>query len=199
MTSTDSVRAFFAVDLADDARAAAAAAVSRLRGREAFAGIRWTDPEAYHVTVRFLGDVERGRLGPLRQAVSAHVKDVAAFELELGSLSPFPPNRRPHVVALEVAPEAPLRELADAVQSGIEAAGQTCDARPLRPHVTLGRVRRGAKAPRRRAFAGLPAPAAEPFAVEEVVLYQSRLDPRGARYTPLERVALARRDTHHPS
>ena len=184
MTAT--LRAFLAVDVGDAARRALAAAAERLarevRGRE----VRWVRPESYHVTLRFLGEIEAAQAAPLARAVAAAVADVAPFELALGAVVAFPSARRPQVIAATLAPEAPLAALARAVEAAAVRAGFPAEPRAFRAHLTLGRVRD--RAHPAVAAAGALEPA--PFAVREVVLYRSELLPEGALHTPVERIAL---------
>jgi 2'-5' RNA ligase len=177
-------RAFLAVELSEPARATAAALARDLaRGSE---GVRWARPEAYHVTLHFLGDVEPDAIPGLARSVGGAVAAVAPFRLRLGAPQLFPDARRPRVVALGLEPAGPLLALAEAVARGVAAAGLPAEARPFRAHLTLGRI------PGRGARVALPgsAPPAPETRVREVILFQSELLPRGARHTPLERFAL---------
>ena len=90
------------------------------------------------------------------------------------------------MIALDVAPEALLGELATAVECGVVAAGFEPEQRGFLAHLTLGRVR-GRELPDVAAVA--PPPPA-PFEVVETVLFRSDLGREGAQYTPLERIAL---------
>jgi 2'-5' RNA ligase len=180
------LRAFLAAEIGEGARRAVAAAAERLarevRGRE----VRWARPETYHLTLRFLGEVEAVRLGALAARVAEAVAGVAPFELRLGAVVAFPGPRRPRVIAATVEPEAPLAALARCVEAAVVRAGLPPDERPFRPHLTLGRVRD-------RAHPDLAAAgplAAQPFRVAEVVLFRSDLREGGALHTPLERMAL---------
>ena len=120
-------------------------------------------------------------------SVAGEVASVAPFALELGAVELFPSPRRARVVALEVAPEGRLTELAGAVQRGVVEQGFEPEERPFRAHLTLGRVRNR----RIPSLEGVPAPAAPALAVRDVVLFQSELARDGARYTALERLPLA--------
>jgi 2'-5' RNA ligase len=98
------------------------------------------------------------------------------------------------VVVLDLLPHAPLESVAAAVERGVLAEGFQAEGRTFRAHMTLGRVKRGGRAPRLDSAA---APDAAPFAVNQVVLFRSELAPTGARYTALERMALGA--SLHPS
>lgn len=155
--------------------------------------MRWVRPEALHVTLRFLGEIDAPEAGPLARRASQEVAPLRPFALHLGPAELFPSARRPRVVALGLEPAAPLVELAAAVECAVVAEGFPAEERPFRAHLTLGRVR-DRRFPTVAAFA---VPAAE-LAVEEVVLFRSELSPAGSRYTPLERVRLGAPQVHHP-
>jgi len=181
------IRAFFAVELDAAASRTAAVLVQTLRERSHGDRVRWVRPEALHVTLRFLGDIAPGQVAPLARAAGAEVATLAPFELTLGAVQLFPSSRRPRVVALEVGPEQPLRELAAAVERATVAEGFAPEPRRFRSHLTLGRVRASGQPPATR---GLAAPTDSVCSVEQIVLFRSELTPSGSRYTPLERLAL---------
>jgi 2'-5' RNA ligase len=185
--SEDSIRAFLAVELGAGARAAAAAAVRRLRQRPGAEGVRWVPEENLHVTLRFLGQVERAGLPGLAGAVREAAAPCAPFALALGPLRAFPSPRRPRVVALELLPEAPLAALAAAIEAALLARGVPPEARPFRAHLTLGRSRGPGLA---LDLAGAEGAAPARFDVREAVLFQSELRASGARYRALERFPL---------
>jgi len=190
------VRAFFAIAFGDEAQRAVAAEIARLRARPGAEALRFVRPEAVHVTLRFLGEIPRERVGPLVAAAGAGVARIAPFAATLGGVHAFPSPRRPRVVALALEPEAPLAALAAALERGVVAAGFAPEPRGFRAHATLARVRPGRRlAP---GFVTDEAPAAAPlsFPVHEVVLFASTLAQDGAHYTPLERLSLGGDD--HP-
>ena len=181
------LRAFFALELGDAARAAAGALARALREGPRGESVRWVREEKLHVTLCFLGDIAADRVDDLLREVATRTPAVAPFDLELGRVHAFPSPRRFRVVALEVGPLEPLQRLAAAVTEGVVAAGLPVEERPFRGHLTLGRVR-----PRERApdVTGPDTPDAEATGVTEVVLFRSELEPRGSRYTPLGRAPL---------
>jgi 2'-5' RNA ligase len=186
MSAGEQVRSFFAVAFPGEARAAAAQLARRLRESERGEGVRWARPEAYHLTLRFLGNVAREAIAGLAERVSEEVAPAAPFEIRLGAALLFPSARSPRVVAVAVEPEAALASLAERVERGVVAAGLPAERRPFRAHLTLGRVRN-----RRFPSVGGESPVDCPaFHVGEIVLFQSELRRTGAVYTPLERIAL---------
>jgi len=188
------IRAFFAVELGNGLREAAAAVVAELRRRDARGDVRWVRTEALHVTLRFLGDVERAHLGGLVEAVAAQAASLAPFTLEIGALAAFPSPRKPRVVALGLLPHEPLARAAAAVERGVVAVGFAPEERPFRGHLTLGRTR-GRRPPR---LDDVAVPGHAPMPVRELVLFSSELLVGGARYTPLERVPLGSANDSEP-
>lgn len=182
-----SLRAFFAFEPDGPSRRAAGAVRDALVGRPHGDGVKWVRDEDLHVTLRFLGAIAAEDVVPLVESVEAQLDDEPAFELRLGELGSFPPGRRARVVWLALEPAEPAERLARAVERGVAEVGFAPEERPFRAHLTLGRVRRGRRAPR---LDDVPAPQAPPFPVREVVLFESRLGSHGARYTPLERMSL---------
>jgi 2'-5' RNA ligase len=172
------LRLFVALDLP----AAARAALARFRDAAADPALwRPLPEESFHVTLAFLGhrpetDVERV------VAVLRGLEPWAAPQLALGEGLLLPPRgARVLTVALADAGGA-LGALQADVGAGLAAAGvYEPEARPFRPHVTVARLRAGARAP--RALAAAPEPLA--FSAGAVTLYRSRLGPRGAVYAPL--------------
>ena len=164
--------------------------VERLRRLPGGDEVRWVPRENLHVTLRFLGNIDPALAPELLECVGRETSALAPFELTLTGVSLFPSPKRPRVVAYELAPEAPLAGLAAAVERGVVAAGLPAEARPFRPHLTLGRIRE-----RRTRFhvtasdTGLP----DALPVSDAVLYQSQLKRSGALHTSLGRAPLGSR------
>jgi 2'-5' RNA ligase len=180
------IRAFFAIELGDAARRAAAELAAALRARPGGDAVRWVRPEALHVTLRFLGNIAPGQVEPLLAQVRAQSRGLAPFALRLAAPGCLPSARRPRVLLLELEPEAELSALAGAVERGVVAAGCQPEPRRFRGHLTLGRVKERGAPP------SLDGLSAEPAVSEvtESVLFASQPTPSGSRYTPLGRAPL---------
>jgi 2'-5' RNA ligase len=171
-------RLFVALDLPEPARAA----LARFRDAAADPAVWRPLPEtSFHVTLAFLGhreaaDVERA--GAVLRELPAH----AAPELAFGDALLLPP-RRARVVAVALAdPGGALAALQADVSAALAAAGlYEPERRPFRAHVTVARLRPGARAPRRLE----PAPERLGFTSGPVTLYRSRIGRGGAVYEPL--------------
>jgi RNA 2',3'-cyclic 3'-phosphodiesterase len=183
---SDRVRAFLAVPLPESARACACEAIETLRAVVP-ADVRWTPPENQHLTLKFLGEIQEDRVEALVERASAKLAGVAPVELALGGFGAFPSAREARVLWLGVARGAgALAKLARRLDSAARVVGAERERRPFAAHLTLGRLR----APARVEIERLPAPNAVAWTASEVVLYESRLAPDGARHVPLAHLAL---------
>jgi 2'-5' RNA ligase len=197
----ETVRAFFAVGLDAPLRDEAQGATDVLRARIDEApgprpDVRWTRVGGRHVTLRFLGPCTASRLGDLIAGARRALVAIAPFELRLAGLLALPPGR-PRVLALDLTPQEPLAAIADALERIAVACGFEAERRAFRPHVTLGRIRRGRLAPRQiEDVAAVVETGRNAQVVRDVALLRSELRRSGARYTVLERVALGTND--HP-
>jgi 2'-5' RNA ligase len=178
------VRAFVAVSIADPARSAVVAYLERLRAT--IGGVAWTRSENLHLTLKFLGDVPADRIAGLAARLQTVARGAPAFELRIAGVGAFPSLARPRVVWVGMSSPA-LLPLADAVEAACVSEGFPAEERPLRPHVTLGRVRAtGRKGAPDLAF--LAADGGKDFGVAPVdalALFRSELGSGGARHTAL--------------
>jgi RNA 2',3'-cyclic 3'-phosphodiesterase len=146
--------------------------------------------DSLHVTLCFLGWRPEKEIPAIADTVSGACRGVEAARLSPLALEPVPP-RRPRLFALDLDdPGGRARALQAAISDALEAARMyEPERRPFWPHVTLARVKRGARAPR---LEDGESPPSEPFEASEVTLYRSTLRPQGALYEPLARTVLGR-------
>jgi 2'-5' RNA ligase len=97
----DVLRIFFAIEIGDAARRAAGAVAERLAAAPGGEAVRWVRPEAYHVTLRFLGTTPLDRVAGLVAAAQRATRN-PPFELRLGALAGFP-SRRPRAVGARMS------------------------------------------------------------------------------------------------
>jgi len=183
---SDRLRAFLAVNLSDAARDCAARAVETL-AEAVPRGVRWVPPESQHLTLKFLGEIGEDKVDALTARASAKLATVAPFEVALAGFGAFPNAREARVLWLGVVQgSASLAKLARKLDGAARVAGSERERRPFSAHLTLGRLREPARVEIER----LTAPVSPVWTVSEVVLYESRLAPDGARYVPLAHLAL---------
>jgi len=174
------VRLFFAVALPSSVRSA----LARLQTTDA--AYRWVDAEQLHVTLAFLGEQPESRLAELESIGQAAAGASDASTLHLGQPGSFGPRSAPRVLWIGLAGDlSALLHLASALTERLRDAGFPVEDRPLQPHITLARRRE-------RGPGGSPVPWPPPEAptsatipLDQLILFQSRLSPRGATYVPL--------------
>ena len=140
---------------------------------------RWQDEEQLHLTLRFVGEVERPVADDLALALSA--VRAARFEVRINGVGRFE-QRNSGALWAAVEPRPPLAALAAKIERACLAAGLAPERRAFHPHITLARW----KGRRTREVADFlerrRALASPPFAVEAFILFESRLSRHGARY-----------------
>jgi 2'-5' RNA ligase len=188
-------RLFVAAWLPEAAAREAARVLDRLRS--AGGDVKWVSPENLHVTLRFLGDTDEGRVAALVDAVTDAAEGVSPFALALGTAGTFPPRGTPRVVWLGI--DRGAREIADLarrVEERLVARGlvEEPETRPFRAHVTLGRPRSPRNLERLTDLLAEVSPEGRAHRLEEVRLVESRLPlggtPGGAKYAAVARVPL---------
>jgi 2'-5' RNA ligase len=183
------LRCFVAIDLSPEVRAAVARAQLRIRKAAPGADVRWSDPEQFHLTLKFLGAVPEERVPAVSSALEPVAATAAPIALGAAALGAFPSLRRPRVLwAGLTAGVAELAALAASVDGAVAALGFPREARPFSAHLTIGRVRspRGGGA-LAAAVEGAGAAAFGSWTASELVLYESRLRPAGALHVPVTR------------
>ena len=158
---------------------------------EALDGARWVDADNLHLTLRFVGEVERPAANDLAEALGQI--DWPRFELSIAGVGAFDRTRRhhsyPHAVWARVPPTAALEGLRQKVERACEGAGLGRDTRKFTPHVTLARTDR-ATGPVTGWLAAWGDLAAGPWTVEAFSLFESHLGHTGAHYEEVARYAL---------
>jgi len=185
------MRLFIALNLPKKERERIYRAARPLRDEEM--PVRWLDPEHFHVTLKFLGEVRRERVPAVAEAIAGVAASTKSFSTDIAGFGAFPTIRRPRVIWLGVAANPELRCLKQDLEWALGDVGFDAETRAFHPHVTLGRAndRNGAGA-----FRGLD----ETMAVMEfkggvkvhtVDLMRSQMSKDGATYTVLSSARLA--------
>ncbi len=150
--------------------------MAQLRG--GLPGARWIDPENYHLTLRFIGDIDDAladEIADLLGQVARHT-----FALRIDGLDSFGGNR-PRAVVAAVPPVAELVELQAEHERIMQRVGLQPE-RKYRPHVTLARLR-DTSSRQVADFLSLRQPFRSPsFSVSRFVLYSSRASVGGGPY-----------------
>jgi 2'-5' RNA ligase len=205
------IRAFVAVELNEDLRAAIARVqaqvkdqVSReLRRTAPDVRVQWIRPESIHLTLKFLGDISEEQLGGITQALASAVDLHPQFSVEVSGLGVFPDARAPRVLWVGLSGPSkrhaqsegpsPLVSLAKSVDDALSGLDFPPEARPFSPHLTVARIKeRGWEVGKVLRTSGLfeGTGTLGILPVRAVALMKSELRPSGAVYTRLSEVLL---------
>ena len=151
--------------------------ISGLRG--GLPGARWIDPENYHITLRFVGDVDGRTAGEVANALDQVRRD--PFPVQISGIDSFG-TRKPHSLYAAVRPSPELLALQADVERRMQRIGLAPESRRFTPHVTVARLRgvSGAALAAYLGGRGLFRPAA--FTAERFVLFSARASQGGGPY-----------------
>lgn len=150
-------------------------------------GARWQSDEQLHLTLRFIGEVDRHRAEDVHAALGAvhHPR----FPVRVEGLGTFDRRGVPEVIWAGVQPPGPLHALHKKVDQACARVGIPPDSRAFHPHITLARMKRGA-GPVGNLVTGSGGFVTPMFEVTHFGLFESQLTPEGAVYTQVERYPL---------
>jgi len=153
---------------------------------------RWSSPETWHVTLKFLGETPQDDLARVVAALESVRPRHAAFDVALGKFGGFPSLLSPRVLFYGVDAGADsLVALARDVDRSLEQAiGLARDARAFHAHATVARVKEPVPRALADALTTVPALSHPVTRVSTFDLVESHLGRTGARYSVVKRFAL---------
>ena len=151
------------------------------------AGARWQDEAQLHLTLRFIGEVDRHQANDIAAALSG--LHHPPFEIAVSGVGTFDTRGLIHTLWAGVTPHDALTTLHNKVNRTLATVGIPPDPRAYAPHITLARLNRST-GPLDGFLAEHAGLATVPFRVESVCLYESQLTRDGAVYEIVERARL---------
>jgi len=146
---------------------------------EGIPSLRWQNDEQLHLTLRFVGEVERPLAEDLATALTA--LRFAPFELCVAGVGRFDHRKRGALWA-GVEPRAPLAALVAKIERVCVGVGLLPEHRAYHPHITLARWGRGVGESLDPFLASHAALRSDDFTVDTITLYESHLGRDGAHY-----------------
>ena len=150
--------------------------------------LRWVGEDNLHLTLRFIGEVER----PLGDDIAAALGRVRSprFELRITGVGKFE-QKNGGALWAAVEPKEPVAALAAKIERALQQAGLEPERRAFMPHITLARWnRRNAEAV--EAFLRRNGDlASEPIEIDRFILFESRLSRHGPHYEEVASYALS--------
>jgi len=194
------IRAFLAIEISDEVRTAIVQVQQDIKERLAphlskEIRIAWGQRNSFHLTVRFLGEIEKQLIDPLREAIAKIRQSHSTIQIPLDRLQAFPNVLKPRVLwvgpsELWLQSEAAKRlvELHQEIESCCHSFGFAADEKPFSPHLTVARIKTGERqVGPLLAQSGLYERSVSlgTVTVGPVVLMKSQLRPTGPVYTKL--------------
>lgn len=179
------MRLFIGIPLPDDLVHQLSALSVRLQSKND--GLRWSNPESWHITLQFLGSTEPERYN----CITTQLRNLrhAPIPIELDDLGFFD---RVGVFFAGVSPTPGLLSLQQRVTAATAPCGFIPETRPYHPHITLARSKGKAGAQSLRALKARlhHPPGFARFTAAEFLLYESLPTPSGSRYEVRDRFPL---------
>lgn len=151
-------------------------------------GARWQNDDQLHLTLRFVGEVDRHRAGDVHAALGAIHH--APFEIALNGIGAFDRRGSPETVWAGVTPHEPVKALHKKIDAALVRVGIEPEQRAYLPHITLARLKRSS-GPVGNLLEQSGGLASAPFVVDSFALFESDLTQEAAVYSIIERYPLA--------
>jgi 2'-5' RNA ligase len=191
----ETLRTFIAVELDEPLRLALGRVQAKFKRQIDPRTVKWVAPDGIHLTLKFLGDTPIDKMAAIAAGLRAACADFAPFDFTVEGRGCFPNFRKPRVLWVAVRETGQtLARLQAAIERYIAPLGFPTEERGFSPHLTLGRVARGASSGEEAEIGQ----AVERTVVEliggqrvtAVSLIKSDLRPTGAVYTTLLKTPL---------
>ncbi len=147
--------------------------------------VAWVQPRNFHVTVRFLGDIDPMLTIELERMVRPIAARTAPFPLTIDRLGAFPAPARARVIWAGGDAPPEFVTLTDQINRGLAVLGFPPARKETIAHITLGRVKGRPDRALARALSEHSALPMHILHVDRIILMESTLTPRGAEYAPL--------------
>jgi len=188
------VRLFVAVEIGEILAKGAASLSEELERRATAAArgakVTWIPADRLHLTIRFIGEIDDGRVPMVRQALEEPLA-VAPFSLTLCGAGTFPKSGTPRVVWLGITEgREELLRVEREITARLTPLGIPGEERNYSPHLTLARVRDPAGLKSTRLLDGFTDRRIGTTQIDAITLFHSKLSPKGPTYTPLLRTPL---------
>ena len=179
------MRTFFCLPVDSNSRKALASLSHRLQ--ETVQGVRaaWVKPEKFHVTVRFLGEIDPMLTLELVEGCREVTAETSLFDLSFDRLGAFPSPARARVLWAGGEGSPDFGRLVSSLDIVLQRIGFEKKRKPAVAHITLARIRGGVDPSLETAIHSVGDWPGFTLRVDRLIFMESRLSSGGAMYTPL--------------
>jgi len=143
-------------------------------------GVKWESYEKFHVTLKFLGEVDESKLSDVEKSLRAGVQGVSPFEMAIKGFGGFPSLKRPRVLVIDLSNNDDLLKFQLELEERLEGIGFARENRKFKSHITVGRIK-GYSSVR----GSFPGPTPLSFKISEIAIMRSILHNKGSEHTGL--------------
>jgi len=184
------IRTFIAVNLAETLRERMAQVQQELRATRA--DVKWVSADGFHMTLKFLGNVDAEAMDDVVRATGDSLQGVPPAPITFRGVGAYPRVSAPRVVWAGVTEGGEqLVAMAEQVEQATEKLGFERERRPFSPHLTLGRVRTPRQPELSEAIQRLREVEIGSMTVDAVYVMRSQLTPKGAIYSVISEIKLS--------
>lgn len=191
-------RIFAAIDISDWARERVASYISALQNDFKNIPVRWEKPEKLHITVKFVGSIDKSELAAFTERVAATASKMTPFEITIAITGAFiKRSSRANVLWLGMTSNLPNRidKMIESLAAAIDQETGKSTERRFKPHLTIARFKHAKKAhdliDRHLNTTFEPVT----FKVTDITIYESTLLPNGSVYKVLSKHKLLPAET----
>lgn len=182
-------RSFIAIDTAPEVKAAIIEVEEKLRATDA--EVRWESIEKFHITLKFLGNVDEAKLHSIENQLEEALDPFPAFTMTYQNVGCFPNQHHPRVVWIGAENEdGTLIRIQETIEGVSESFGFQREERQFHPHITIGRVKGARNLKALVSELGNTTFAPHSSLIKEILMMKSDLKPTGSVYTVLCRFPL---------
>lgn len=178
------MRAFIAVEIDEQLKQKISKLISNLK--KSGADAKWITENQMHITLKFLGNISKDKIGEISDALSIVSSDFKSFKITFSKIGAFPNLDHPRIIWLGIDDNGAesLKMLNKNLENTLKKSGFREEDHSFQPHLTLARIKSG------RNISGLVKLIKETdFAsgnytqINKLTLFQSTLNPGGTIYT----------------
>jgi RNA 2',3'-cyclic 3'-phosphodiesterase len=185
------MRTFIAIELSPEIKESLAQIQSHLK--YSGADVKWVEKDNIHLTLKFLGEISEEKLKQIIAVLKIAAKGSSAFEISIKDAGAFPDIDHPRVIWVGLDKgAAKSKVLAEKIDEELSKIGFQKETRPFAAHLTIGRVRspKNKEALKEKITKYQSITVSECQKISSVMLFQSKLTPKGSIYTKLHEARL---------
>jgi 2'-5' RNA ligase len=175
-------RVFLAINFSDEIKKEISLNLEKFKKKNNTYDIRWIDPENYHLTIHFFGNLNKKQISLVENSLDEAVKNISSLELKTGNIGYLPNTRDPRIIFVKILETAKLHELIEKIELTLENLHFPIDKKPWKAHLSIARIKNYIKC-EKICEGNLPPTL---FAISSIELMESHLSPDGSSYTVLK-------------